>query len=476
MKKTFFTLLFTSLFIMLFAQQREKTGFSFDNLMKSRQTKGDTIWQFHRYDVYKWIDNEYFLLHTAFVDWDSLSPNYKTVLWIDNNVTDTAFKVFYSYDDSNRIISTVYQEPVDGVLVNYSKKNQFYNSHGYDSLYLFYMWNSNDSVWEKNKLRSLIYDKDDRIIDDTTCVWDGDKWKISDGYRRDFMYNEFGNVVERKISYYHSEIHQWVNDSKTEYFLINDTTGEYNAYTVYFWKNNRWVNGEKWTDVVCHNWNGFPQYQPELEFDILQLWDGTRWYYEKKDSTIYYPQGDSKTIEFHFDEANEQWHYGLRINQVNYETGFRKLSTLEFWRNEQWDTINGDRYTYEYLNPDFWKVMNYEKYDTAMSKWEPAYKHVFSEFTYVLNTPEYKKNRESSELRIIPNPSKNAISIEPENKTEKLKTVALYNMEGKCVTQKDLNGMSDNTKIDISHIKNGVYIVNALTKSGRMLRGKFVKQ
>ncbi|RLD85033.1 MAG: hypothetical protein DRJ09_13375 [Bacteroidetes bacterium] len=225
--------------LLVHAQQREQTGFSFSNFMKNRQIQNDTIWQFHRYDVYQWINDEYFLLHTAFLEWDSTSPNYKSVLWVDNNATDTTYKVIYSYDDSNRVVSTINQTVVNGSLVNYSKADQYYTSIGFDSLYRVFTWNTFDSMWKESKLRKLSYDNYNHLISDVNYVWDGQNWKIDKGKKRDFTYNEFGSIIGLNISYYHTDIHQWVNNSKTEFLLINDTTGEFNSYTVYLWKNNQ---------------------------------------------------------------------------------------------------------------------------------------------------------------------------------------------------------------------------------------------
>ncbi|RLD85307.1 MAG: hypothetical protein DRJ09_13085 [Bacteroidetes bacterium] len=298
MKKTLFMLAFIVFSLLVHAQQREQTGFSFSNFMKNRQVQGDTIWQFNRFDVYQWMGDHYFMLHTAYLEWDSASPDYKSVLWVNNNETDTAYKEIYTYDDSSRVISTITQKPVNGSLVNYSKLDHYYASFApdslygyYDSLYRFYVWKADDSVWKNNKLRKLLYDDYNHLESDVTYVWDGKNWKINSGRRSEHTYNEFGNVVSLTILYYHADIHQWVNDSKTDLFLTNDTTGEFNAYDVYFWRNSRWENGEKWTEVVYHNWQGWPRYQFELEHVTMQVWDGSRWRYEKKDSTIYYPQG-----------------------------------------------------------------------------------------------------------------------------------------------------------------------------------------
>jgi len=149
MKKIFLVLAFIVSTLLVQAQEQVKTGFSLNNFLKNRQVQGDTIWQFTRFDVYQWVDDHYFMLHTAFVDWDSASPNYKSVLWINNNETDTAYKDIYLYDDSNRVISSINQQYINRSLVNYSKTDKYYNTSGFDSLYRIYSWNTDDRYGKK---------------------------------------------------------------------------------------------------------------------------------------------------------------------------------------------------------------------------------------------------------------------------------------------------------------------------------------
>jgi hypothetical protein len=476
MKKIFLVLAFIVSTLLVQAQEQEKTGFSLNNFLKNRQVQGDTIWQFKRFDVYQWVDDHYFMLHTAFVDWDSASPNYKSVLWINNNETDTAYKDIYLYDDSNRVISSINQQYINRSLVNYSKTDKYYNTSGFDSLYIIYSWNTDDSVWEKNKLRTLIYDDYNHLSSDVIYIWDGQNWQINYGRRSEHIYNEFGNVISLTIIYYHSEIHQWVNDSKTDMYLINDTTGEFNAYDVYFWKNGRWENGEKWTDVVYHDWHGWPQYQFELEYVIMQVWDGNRWRYEKKDSISYYPQGGSLLYQNWWDEENQYWYNGIRVRDEYNDHNFRKIISKEKWRNGNWDTLWADRYTFEYLNPDFWKVMNYEEYDTAINKWKPAYKHVFSEFIYyVLNTSEVKKTEDPTGLLLIPNPAKNILLIKLKDPANRISTIKVYNMTGKEVLKIISSVGAKQKQLDITFLKSGTYIINVQTVKHKVLSEKFIK-
>ncbi len=152
----------------------------------------------------------------------------------------------------------------------------------------------------------------------------------------------------------------------------------------------------------------------------------------------------------------------------------RTLITREDWKNIEWDTIWADRYFYEYLG-SIWKVMHYEAYDTSLMKWLPAYDHVLSDFSYILNTPETETNIKSSSLLIIPNPAKNSILIRLNDEADRIKTVRVYNVTGQRMFERKFHGKRQQEILNISSLQNGVYIINVTTRQGKMMKGKFVK-
>ena len=479
MKKIVFTLAFM-IPLLLFSQGFSKlsqksdgNNIRFQNLLKMQQTKGDTTWLFHRYNIYKWENGEFDLYLHAIIDYYLSSSNIKNVIIIEND-NDTLYKESYIYDDSNRVISTFTQNYNGAVVINYQKIDQYYyTSTGYDSLYIFYKRNANDTLWEKDKLRGIEYNEFGFTLVDSIAIWDGQKWKIDQGGKNEFIINNFGNITGSTTSIYNPYINKWVKNHKYEYYLINDTTGEFNAYDIYFWKNNQWENGERYTDVVLHNWQGWkPNERFQVEFLIQQLWDGNSWYIYKKDSLIYDDYGGSEYYRFVWD--NGKWENANRIIDTWNDMKLRTLITREDWKNNEWDTIWADRYFFEYLG-SIWKVMHYEAYDTTLMKWIPAYDHVLSDFTYILNTDEIETDNSSSNLQIIPNPTKNSILIKLNDESDRIKSARVYNITGQRVLEKSFHGKRIQENLNVSSLKNGTFIINVKTRNGRNIKGKFIK-
>ena len=443
-----------------------------DKLLKMQQIKGDTIWLFHRYDIFKWQNDEFLLYFTYLVNYYSSSANVKNLLLIQQP-DDTVQKIFFYYDKNNRITSTVtqnYSGNPDSLWINYDSIVNCYNSVGWDSLIFRYTWNYYDAIWEKQHLRSIDYYNNGLIRFDSSSVWNGQKWKITEGNNFEYFFNEYGNVYEIKLRHYYNN--KWDNYLWSIFNIINDSTGEFDAFETYIWIDGQWENFQKWTEIILHNWMGFSNLGFQPEYIILQVWDENEWHYATKDSILYDTLGSM--LRYHFTWDNDNWGDTYRLNNIINEMGLRSLISKEHLINYQWDTIWADRYSYEYLG-SIWKVMHYEAYDTALMKWVPAYDHVLSDFSYILNTPETETNIKSSSLQIIPNPAKNSILIRLNDEADRIKTVRIYNVTGQRMLERKFHGKRQQENLNISSLKNGVYIINVTTRQGKMMKGKFVK-
>ena len=316
------------------------------------------------------------------------------------------------------------------------------------------------------------YNYDEGLLDtDSTLLWNGEEWVMSDGYKRDYLFNEFGQIYDKKVSLY--KINKWEYDFWDIYYLINDTTGEYNALDEFAWIDGQWQNFIKLTDVVIHNWQGFTNYALDYEHVIKQYWDGYEWIYSLNDTITYDPYGGFKILSYAW--INEKWELSSRIREVHNERKLRTIITKEYYTNNQWDTILGSNHLYEYLG-SIWKAMHLYTYDTTIMNWVHIYDHVLSDFTYILNTDEIETDNSSSNLQIIPNPTKNSILIKLNDESDRIKTVRVYNITGQRVLEKSFHGKRIQENLNVSSLKNGVYILTVTTKEGKTMKGKFIKE
>ncbi len=446
-------------------------------MLKEQLDEADTIWLYHRYDINRWEDGEFYPYLSALFDYYPGTANQKYAITINMEQQDTMQKFNYYYDDKDRITATVTQNYTGNpgnVWINYDSVVKFYNGKGLDSLIMDYRWYSNDTAWKKYAYRGISYyenTKNNLIFKDSTSVWDGKKWVLTDGVKTDYLFNEFGSVYDKKYSTYQGG--HWVYDFWNDYHLINDTTGEYDATNTYTWQDGEWINYFKITDIVLHNWQGFTNNVPPTEHYIKQLWDGQKWVYFKKANTFFDTLGSWEAYHYYWRDSTG-WYLLVRLNTVYNEKRFRILVTNEQLVNNIWDTIYGSRYFFEYIG-SIWKAMHYENYDTVLNKWIPAYDHILSDFSYILNTPEIKKKGMTNSLQLVPNPAKNSLTIELIDKTDRIKTIKVYDVNGREITNINYGSVRYKTTLDVSFLKKGIYIINVATRKGKSLKGKFIK-
>ncbi|WP_235003990.1 T9SS type A sorting domain-containing protein [Aequorivita lipolytica] len=80
----------------------------------------------------------------------------------------------------------------------------------------------------------------------------------------------------------------------------------------------------------------------------------------------------------------------------------------------------------------------------------------------------------ASQFSIHPNPVKNRLYINATNPTANLK-VKILNIEGKLIRTENLE-IQDQTSIDVSNLKSGIYFLNIEDETGNVEVKKFIKE
>lgn len=94
-------------------------------------------------------------------------------------------------------------------------------------------------------------------------------------------------------------------------------------------------------------------------------------------------------------------------------------------------------------------------------------------FTYNSSTLNINDLKPIETLKIYPNPTKGNITISnPEN--IEIRTVEVYNILGKLIKINDLNSISSKTKIDLTALNRGVYLLNIKDAEGRSNTKKLI--
>lgn len=78
-------------------------------------------------------------------------------------------------------------------------------------------------------------------------------------------------------------------------------------------------------------------------------------------------------------------------------------------------------------------------------------------------------------MKVFPNPVSDYLNINVGGKkNNQISKITIFDIQGKQILQKQIN--TSQTKLDVSRIANGIYILEAITNSGLLFREKFIKQ
>ena len=328
MKKNIFTATLVFSMLLSFGQQSGESKILLKNMLKMQQTAGDTIWLYQKHTINQWDNGVYTPYVTGIYEYYPATANWKSCIVI-NGESDTTEKYNYFYDENNRLTSTVirnYTGNPGNEWMNTYREDQFYNAVGWDSLHISYIWNPNDSVWEKKSKRgfSYYYNYGEAFFHvDSTFIWNGQQWIMSDGYKRDFLFNEFGQIYEKKVSLYKNN--KWVYDFWDSYHLTNDTTGEFDSSYTQAWQDGQWQPYFKFTEIILHNWQGFTNYVSDIQYEqiIKHWWDGAQWIYIHKINTAFDTLGGRTA--YYYQWINDNWEIAARLNEIYNERKFKTL-------------------------------------------------------------------------------------------------------------------------------------------------------
>jgi len=84
------------------------------------------------------------------------------------------------------------------------------------------------------------------------------------------------------------------------------------------------------------------------------------------------------------------------------------------------------------------------------------------------------KSINQSVIKIFPNPTTNEISISLVQTEQQIKKVSIIDLQGKKIIQKQINAKQ--TKLDVSNLSKGIYILEGSTNTGKRFSRKFVKE
>ncbi|TDD99466.1 T9SS type A sorting domain-containing protein [Flavobacterium cellulosilyticum] len=343
------------------------------------------------------------------------------------------------------------------------------------------------SNWQKINATNYEYNTNNNLTVETNYSWDflNNKWKNS--YKYSYTYNLSNKAVEELDQNWNETTNQFENSWKTTHTYTNGMITE-QLYSK--WTNSQWVNDEKFTISYTNN---LPSSSTTYN------WAGSQWVLKDRSTVIY--NANNRIIGFLTEDwINSQWVNSSR-SSYTYNSNNKMITEIyEEWMVNLWNQVDKIENEFDVTGNRVRQILTYgnsiskDEYVYNTSNLMSNYVHPFNDktgldnitadFPYVnqiirVNSFNYNVTTSSFEnssritydynnaiildkevfeistknLSISPNPSNNYIQVSGIETSENYK---MYSASGVEVFK---GTISDNEKIDIKNLANGLYFL-----------------
>jgi len=245
-------------------------------------------------------------LKTDFTYQDGLL-DYALIYFIDFDLNELQLmlKDEFTYDNQNRLITTVSSSIWEDVWTNSYKEEIAYNSDGYAYLWTSYNWDTYTNAWTPEYKDEDFYNDNGDIemylqseYSEMTTEWEGK-------YRNEYTYNDNHQMLDDVYSEFEDYNSQWNYFDKDSYTY--DAQGNFTVVLSYNWSNSAWVESQK--DEFTYDYNyTFDQilvpWVGEYDFETENMltkqknyeWSGGIWQ-EKGEAFLHYSERNVNSIE-----------------------------------------------------------------------------------------------------------------------------------------------------------------------------------
>lgn len=419
-----------------------------------------------RLSLFEYNDNGALTKFTMFEEYEE---------WYDLSNTDT---VIFQYDNRNTIVNCSW--------LSYRPMSYDLDWEWYGYLYRYNEYNRLEELDTYNNVTSQVierwipvYDEHDRVISDTffNKAYSDYYGSLKLKQTRDYIYSDSEKVtVREQYNTDGSPKHKYritqvitpegaIQNVKWEKYDYNNNVFVNKKLINYIYSNNRlaavetnvWNETGKWLHnqkiTYTRNSNG------HIILSEYQLWNGE--FYTNNKRTLYDLNDDGYPLmicfqDYSYDENN--WIPGFGQSNNEYYGGEYVNYYIPNYYN---DILVDSVFTQQHLR----FINNHLTSSDAM-------KISKIEINYVETpNPHYAVNEnEDIKAKIYPNPTNGIVNISGEN----IVNVEVVNIMGQVVLSKICD--ADETKIDISSLNTGVYLIKLKTKDGKEFAERIVKE
>lgn len=351
----------------------------------------------------------------------------------------------------------------------------------YDSIYMW-QWNTTSNEWDVNpysKITNIIYDSNNNLINETGLLWNGNNWKNQ--FLITNSYDIYNNIMYSLWQVWGDSL--WVNVSLNSYTY--DANNNPIIYLYQIWDSTTWINNFQITCTFDLNNNITSKY--------WQTWDSTTWENSSLDTTFIYDINNNLISYLRKNWDSTSW-ANYHLFTYTYDINNNMMSFLDqIWNgttwdnyslstynydvndnminctNQDWDSTawtNSEQYIYTYDSNNFKKSKVFKQWNSSDTCFDPTDSSYYY-FHTVVGVDEFSE--QSIDIILFPNPCTDIMTVIGQNKS----ILQILNLNGQII--KSVFCDSKATKVDLTDLSSGVYIVRVKTDK-KIITKKIIKE
>ena len=359
----------------------------------------------------------------------------------------------YNYDESGRVTEEIVHEP--GNNLNVSRITYSYDLHGNITEEISYVWVNNEWTPVSGEKSVYMINDDSQFSGIIEQVLENGIWINTT--KTVFVLNQYN--IPTGIVTYNWQGDDWMIYSKTMNLTWADwPTRKLAAYTLQYWQNNNWFNGERY----------FTQYDGDNYTATTETWENVEWVNSTRETYSLTDNVEISTVEKWTESGweNSDKYRGTTDDEGN-PTGFQ-YST---WSSSGWTTVMELFFDLEYNEGKDVTEMIFRYWDPGLTSPINVSKYVFSNFLHI--TTDVSDVYTLENVKVYPNPVSSAFTIQINETIFSGYRVNITNLSGQTVFSNTFS--SALVSINTEYLISGMYLLTIKTDSGKIYNSKLLK-
>lgn len=369
-----------------------------------------------------------------------------------------------------QVLTSSIVQDYDGLNLENSSQTEYEyypNNNLFEEIYT--SWDATSSLWDKIGKAIYYYNTNNKVTEFILQSWDESIDDYDNLYRYTYAYNSNGDVKET-IDYTWDGA-DWINDSDSDKSVITYNGNKLDYVTTYSYN----VAGSEWVIDLESTLTTYT-YNANILIELEQKWKGADWI--DKNKNIYTYNANGQLIE----DVSQEWidPNWVETERTTYDFVNGNMTTeTEYSYNNGWvsdyKTVNtfdpvllmsnfihpfndktGKDYLFGSSNIYYNKILTSNDSYYFGDTWEDSSRTTF----YYDGATAGLSDIDLNKISVYPNPTADFVFI---TENANIATFKILDLVGKTIVQDKLN---QSNKIDVSNLKEGLYILELKTSEG----------